>query len=219
MAAWAPGSLWEQSLRDIEEGRKPDAVAKWRRIADSTAEPRYRLQAWMFLRQHAVTPPEAVAKQVLGVVIEVRVPGGLDLVAAYSDHCARYYNFSGSGVVWERADARLDALIDRLLAVSSVLVSMIGPWEGERPGALANGQVRLNFLTPSGLHYGEDPHEALAADPMGGSVLAVATELMIALTKITRGGVWPAIARTPSSGIQKWSLSGQAAHTTNRREP
>jgi hypothetical protein len=139
------------------------------------------LQAWHFLRHNGQQPPPEVAKQVLGVVIEVGMPNGLDLLAAYPDHFARYYNFSGAGVIWEHPDGSLDSAIDQLLAASKVIVDKIGPWDQPRPIPPPRDQARLNFLTPSGLHFGQAPMAVLARDPMAGRVLQLATVLMQAL--------------------------------------
>jgi hypothetical protein len=91
------------------------------------------------------------------------MPQGLDILAGYADHHARYYNFSGAGVVWERPNNSLDALIDRLLAVGAEVTAQIGPWQESRPPAPEAGQVRLSFLTPSGLHFGQGPMEVSSA--------------------------------------------------------
>jgi hypothetical protein len=190
LATCVPDSGWASDLCKLREGHPEAAIARWQELTVSADESRDALQAWACLREKGVLPPAHIAKQVLGVVVEVRMRAGLDLLAAYRDHRARYYNYSGAGVVWERADSPPDginATIDRLLAASAEVVSAIGPWKGERPGELPEGHVRLNFLTPSGLHFGEGPHNALAADPLAASVLSVATHLMIQLTTFNRG--------------------------------
>ncbi len=130
--------------------------------------------------------PTAIANRVRGVVVEVGLEGGLDLLAAYADHTARYYNFSGAGVVWEHADDSIDAQIDALLACGQTICDRIGPWEGERPGPPPAGQARINLLTPSGLHFGQGPFELLSRDGLGGPALAAATALMQSLIAKTR---------------------------------
>ncbi len=161
-------------------------MATWKSIAaDASLEPRHALQAWHFLRQHGQQPDETEAKLILGVVLEVALHEGLDLLAAYPDHSARYYNFSGKGVVWEHPDDSLDERIDDLLLASADIVQRIGPHDGGRPGVPPEGHVRLNFLTPSGLHFGQAPMSTLAADPMGGPILQRGAELMQAMIEKT----------------------------------
>lgn len=163
-------------------GDTATAIATWKAIAaDASLEPRHTLQAWHFLRQQGQQPDEAEAKLVLGVVLEVALPEGLDLLAAYPDHSARYYNYSGAGVVWEHPDDSLNDPIDDLLLASSDIVYRIGPHDGTRPGIPPEGHARLNFLTPSGLHFGQAPMDALSADPMGGPILQRGAALMQAL--------------------------------------
>jgi hypothetical protein len=109
------------------------------------------------------------------------MPKGIDLLAAYSDHSARYYNFSGAGVVWEHPDDSLDSIVDELLMASREVVARTGPWDGDRPPVPLQDQCRISFLTPCGLHFGQGPMPALANDPQAGAVLKLATVLMQAL--------------------------------------
>ena len=179
-----PWSAFVLARSQLAEGRLPAAIASWQEVlAKPGLESRQSLQACHFLRQHGVQPPKESAKALLGVVVEVGMPQGLDILAAYVDRSARYYNFSGAGVVWERPDESLDALIDNLLAAGATVVARIGPWDKERPAAPPSGQIRLSFLTPSGLHFGQGPMNAFARDALAGPVIQSATQLMQALTR------------------------------------
>jgi hypothetical protein len=187
LEAWPPGdqatdipwSLFAQARADLEAGRLPDAVRNWLAVLEQPGfETRHYLQAWHFLRDVAVKPSGATGNPVLGVVVEVAMPEGLDVLAAYDDHTARYYNYSGAGVVWDRPDGSMDAQIDALIAASNGVVSEIGPWEGERPPSPPRGHMRLSFLTPAGLHFGQGPSEALFEDQLAGHVLQLALVLM-----------------------------------------
>lgn len=180
--AHEPLASFVRARRAAEEGDRAAAVEIWRRItATPELEARHYLQAWHFLRDSGVQPDETVAKRLHGVVIEVPVGSGLDLLAAYSDRTARYFNHAGAAVVWDRPDDRLDSTIDALLEAGERVVARIGPWEGERPDPPGAGRIRLNLLTPSGLHLGEAPFDALAADPLGGPVVSAGLVLMQAL--------------------------------------
>jgi hypothetical protein len=141
-------------------------------------ESRHYLQAWSFLRTLGVNPPNEKDKEILGVVIEIGFGGGLDLVAAYADHHARYYNYSGAGVVWERPDDSLDPVIDNLLKVGGATIKAIGPWKDIRPPAPPKNHPRINLLSPSGLHFGQGLLDDLSKDQLGGPVLAAAFHLM-----------------------------------------
>jgi hypothetical protein len=123
---------------------------------------------------------------VSGVVVEVGTEKDLDLVAAYADHHSSYYNYSGAGVVWERPNSTLDAFIDDLLRVGGTVAQAIGPWKESKPSAPAKGQVRINLLTPSGLHFGQGLFDSLAKDRFGGPVITSAFRLMEELIKLTK---------------------------------
>jgi hypothetical protein len=182
-----PWSAFAAARAQLAAGNRAAAVASWREIlAHPDLESRHYLQAWHFLRAQGEQPAADVAKQVLGVVVEVALPQGLDLLAAYADRNARYYNFSGAGVVWEHPNPSLDVLIDQLLAAAHVVVQQIGPWDKARPPAPAGDHVRLSFLTPSGLHFGQGPMGNFRKDRLAAPVLDLATRLMTDLIAKTK---------------------------------
>ncbi len=179
-----PWSIFVEARGLIAVNKPAEAVERWRKIvAMPELEPRHYLQAWHFLRSNGVEPPQDIAKKLYGVVIEVPMHGGLDLLAAYPDHSARYYNYAGAAVIWEHPDDSLNRAIDKLLEAATEVVQQIGPWEGDRPPPPPKGQLRMSFLTPSGLHFGQGPFEALQADPLGGKTVQLATKLMLALVE------------------------------------
>jgi len=151
-------------------------------------EPRHHLQAWHFLRMLGVQPSPTEAKRVLGVVVEVALPEGLDLVAAYPNNSARYYNYSGAGVVWEQDVDLEGGPIQALLAAAQPVAAAIGPWLEARPAAPPTGMVRLNILTPSGLHFGQGDMNVLFQEPLAAPVLARAQALMQALMAVSSTG-------------------------------
>ena len=190
--ASAEGSPWDSFLaarRGLESSDPPSAVASLRRVLSAPGlESRHYLQAWHHLRAVGEQPGEGQAKHLYGVVVEVSMPDGLDLLAAYEDGTARYYNYSGAGIVWDGADGSLDPAVSALLEAGRTLVTQIGPWEGARPPAPRDGNVRASLLTPSGLHFGEGSFDALASDPLGGPVIVAATRLMQELIAKAEGG-------------------------------
>jgi hypothetical protein len=185
--ALEPWSSFLRARQFLETEDSPRAVEVLKEIvAMPDLESRHYLQAWQSLRDLGTNPPSADAKNLLGVVVEVGMPDGVDLVAAYADHHARYYNYSGAAVIWDSPDTSLDADIDALLAAGRVVVQAIGPWEGSRPAAPKNGIARINLLTPSGLNFGEGPMDALTKDKLGGPVINAALQLMLELMNKTK---------------------------------
>ncbi|HKV93351.1 MAG TPA: hypothetical protein VJW20_12460 [Candidatus Angelobacter sp.] len=163
----------------LDRGEKDACIAILTEISTRQGlESRHYAQAWHFLRQLGIQPSREKEKELYGVIVEVGMEGGLDIVAAYPDLHARYYNYSGAGVVWEHPDGSLDPQIGKLLQAARAVVAKIGPWTDPRPPAPQRGQVRINMLTPSGLHFGQAPFQALAADALGGPVISAAMALM-----------------------------------------
>lgn len=150
-------------------------------IETPNLESRHYIQAWHFLKSLGVYPPGDIAKEVYGVIVEVTMNQGVDIVAAYADHTARYFNYSGAAVIWENPDDSLKVEIDNLLNAGRIIILKIGPWEYDRPDVPPAGHARVSILTPSGLHFGQAPINALANDAMGGPIIKAATVLMQAL--------------------------------------
>jgi hypothetical protein len=178
-----PWATFIKARSYVEKHDKVSAIKELQKITEMPGlESRHYLQAWHFLRQLGVSPAPEKAKIVYGVVVEVGMQQGADTVAAYLDGTARYLHHMGGGVIWERPDSSLDEQIQALLAAGQKVAGYIGPWEQERPGAPENGNVRLNMLTPSGLHFGYGNFKTLYEEPMGNAILSPATRLLQELT-------------------------------------
>jgi hypothetical protein len=166
----------------LDAGDQAQAVEALKQIVVHPAlESREYLQAWHFLRRLGVRPHAARVKTLLGVVVEVGLEEGLDLLAVYADKTARYENFSGAGVTWGRPDASLDPEIDEVLSAAAEVVARIGRSDLPRPPAPQAGHARINVLTPSGLHFGEGEFTVLAAHELSGPVLTAASALVQAM--------------------------------------
>ncbi|MBC7771558.1 MAG: hypothetical protein H7210_03585 [Pyrinomonadaceae bacterium] len=176
------GEPWDSFIlarNAVSAGREAEAIKCWKKIcAMPDLESRHYLQAWHFLRAAGTPAPADKAKVLLGVVIEVPLNGGLDLLAAYPGGSARFYSHAGGGVVWDHPNASLDPAIDTLLTEASRILKVIGPWEKPRPPAPPAGAIRVNVLSAAGLHFGEGPFAALARDALAGPAIDAATDLM-----------------------------------------
>jgi hypothetical protein len=139
------------------------------------------LQAWHFLRPLGVEPPALIAKKVYGGIVEVHLVDGLDLVAAYQDGSARYIDHAGAIIASEPGAQTARAETKLFLAACQAIANAIGPWDGPRPDVPKKGFVRINLLTPSGLHYGEGPLDAMSGDGLGGPAIHGALSVMKAL--------------------------------------
>ena len=183
-----PWVTFVTARRYAAAGDVGSAVFGWERVvAMPGLEARHYVQAWTFLRHYGVQPPAAEAKQLLGVVIEVdRGAAGLDLLAAYPELTARFYAGTGGGIVWERADGSLDAHIGALLDASKAVLDRIGPWTQPRLPPPPAEHIRLNFLAPSGLHFGQAPFAMFEQDALAGPVVRAGTALLQALIAVNQ---------------------------------
>lgn len=160
---------------------KLDATALSSLAADERAESRIRALAYNRLRAAGHTVP---ARKLLGVIVEVPLDGGRDVLAAYADGRVRYLNQSGKVAIFETGnDGAVDALAKELVSLAQPLVEQIGPWDKNRLPPPRATNVRLTFLVSDGLYFGEGSFEAMSKDPMGGPVLAKATQLLQLVVK------------------------------------
>lgn len=189
---WPKGNVKEEPWSLFVEARNlilvqqktQEAANVYRKIlAMPGLESRHYLQAWYFLRRFlGVNPPPEEAKKVYGVVVDVHLDSGLELVAGYADHTARYYRADGGGVVWEAPDSSLNDQIDTLLKTSAVAAAQLQPLVNGRPNPPKEvGAVQICILTPSGLHHGIGTFEGWAKNEFGGPIVMAATSVMKSL--------------------------------------
>ncbi|MFN0174076.1 MAG: hypothetical protein ACKVU0_05460 [Saprospiraceae bacterium] len=172
----------------LDSGDQQSAAEHLKKVTEMPGlESRTYLAAWFHLQNLGIEPAPPVGQKVLGVVLEIWMEQGLDVLAAYDDGSARYINYTGAAVIWDvpGADAEIERRLRHLLAVGQEVAPKIGPWEGKgrRPDPPEFGQIRLNMLTPSGVHFGQGSYAALSGDPMGAALINAGATLMQALTE------------------------------------
>ena len=151
-------------------------------IDDPGLETRVKRLAANLLLKHGVSTDQ---RRIFGVIIEVGLDEGLDVLAAYEDGSARYINHSEKLIVWDATTDESNRLIADLFASARTVVDRIGPWDGTRRPPPTTSNIRLTFLVSNGLYFGEGPFDVLAQDPMAGPVINHATELMNFLVSTT----------------------------------
>jgi hypothetical protein len=149
-------------------------------INDNTIESRQKVLAYNKLRASGY---KGEKKELLGVIVEVGLDEGLDVLASFSDGTARYINHNESMIVWERTNDTSNALIKELFLESEKVVKQIGPWDKPRRKYPSKGIARITFLVSDGLYFGEGPINVLFDDPISGRALLAATNLMKYLTE------------------------------------
>jgi hypothetical protein len=143
---------------------------------DSSAESRKRILA--FRRLDALDPAEHQERPpFLGVVVEIGLDEGLDVLAAYVDGSVRYLNHAGSPFISEDSPA-IRPEVTALLGAAEPVARAIGPWKEPRRPAPEKGMLRLTFLVGGEIRFGEGRITAHSVDPMGGPVFVAATRLL-----------------------------------------
>lgn len=118
-------------------------------------------------------------KELFGVIVEVGLGEGLDVVASFSDGTARYINHTGEVLVWEATtDEKASGITQQLFENAVNVVQKLSPWDKPRNPNPTKGNVRITFLVSGTLYFTEGPIEELFNDPMAGATLVNATELM-----------------------------------------
>jgi hypothetical protein len=166
-----PLVYWESALF----GSNPD-VGEIRKIAENNdEESRIRVLAYNWLRERKHAVP---ARQLLGVIVEVPLEGGLDVIAAYPDGRVRYINQTGKLAVFEGGPPEVEAKAKALVASALPAVNRIGPWDKKRLPPPTKGNVRMTFLVSDGLYFGEGPFALMQREPMAAPIIQTAGELL-----------------------------------------
>src|SRR5580698_8897834 len=104
----------------------PDEANLQRVIDDSTLDARLRIIALNTRRSMGRAP---AGKQLLGVIVEVGLENGLDVLASFRDGKARYINQSGKVLIWDTAsDATAYKLTADLFEKSERVIDQLEPW-------------------------------------------------------------------------------------------
>lgn len=162
--------LWERLLSE-----HPDATFLSEIANDEANEGRVRALAFNRMRAVGKAVP---SKKLLGVIVEVPLQNGLDVLAAFSEGGVRYLNQSGKIVIFEGQGNPVESLAKELVAASQPIVNRIGPWDKQRLPPPKAGNARITFLVSDGLYFGEGPIQILQRDQLAGPVLSKATELL-----------------------------------------
>lgn len=156
---------------DGQDPVRVDELAK-----DDRAESRVRALAFNWLCMHGRETPKGL---VLGVIIEVPLDHGLDVLAAYADGSVRYINQTGKMAIIEPGalpDASRQA--KRLVELAKPVVAQIGPWEKARLPPPAKPNIRLTFIVSDGLYFGEGPFQVMQHDAAAGPLIQQGSQLL-----------------------------------------
>lgn len=178
----SPGQQAAQ-WQSILAANPPDVPALKALSGNSAEEGRIRYLAFRELRRTGHPVPE---KHILGVIVEVPLRGGLDVLAAYAEGGVRYVNQSGKIAVIEGVDS-FHRLVADLFAAARLVVNVIGPWLEPRRRPPPTGSIRMTFLVSDGLYFGEGPFSIMQREQLAAPVIQKATELLQAVVAVGEG--------------------------------
>ncbi len=180
----APWSNFAAANKALKAGDNTTAISQLKEITNTPGlNTRIYLQAWHTLVSLGEQPVESLRGYTQGVVIENHMQHGLDIVAAYADHTARYWNYSGTGVVWDARDPEIDKLIDNLLSVGFEISKRIGIGLRDTPAIPKPEHIHVFIMAYDGSTIGTGGFENLSKDPMGNAAITAGINLMQALIK------------------------------------
>lgn len=142
-------------------------------IKNPSISTRMLLWGWTALRQIGIRPQPSEASEIRGVVIQVPVEQGADVLAVYADGTARYVNHSGKIIVWESTDTRIARNVQEILDLSKA----IDPNSSDDLSGTASGIVRVTLLTFNGNRSVDVAIHLLQGSPVN-SVLTKGAELI-----------------------------------------
>jgi len=172
--------LLSKAAEHMQQARVDRAAKVLLKVAGNPAmETRILLWSWTALRSLGFHPKSHEADDIKGVVIQVPMDSGADVLAAYADETARYVNHSGKIIVWELADTTITAIIRKLLESCEHLCGVVVDASANHS---VKDMVRVTLLTFNGNRFAEASMQSLASNPIN-QVLAVGAELMTNLIK------------------------------------
>jgi hypothetical protein len=142
--------------------------------SDSSQEGRARYLAYALLRNAEKPVP---GKILLGVIVEVGLPDGLDVLAAFSEGGVRYINKTGKLAVFEGV-AEIRPVVQEVLDAAQPVVAHTGPWPGARLAPPKVGNIRITFLVSDGLYFGQGPMTQMQQKSMAAPLIQKATVLL-----------------------------------------
>jgi hypothetical protein len=116
----------------------------------------------------------------LGVVVELPLPRGLDTLTAYIDGRIRYIHGSGKQIIIEKDIPATRAPRKALFSAAQDVLEELTPLSEPRSPPPVSPNVRVTSIASDGLYVGEANSEQLTTDPLGGPILRATSELMAA---------------------------------------
>lgn len=156
-------------------GPPPRSSALQTIVAADSADSRARALAAHLLRSRREKPSRRCT---LGTVVEVALPQGLELLAAYADGAVRYQDAAGRAQVFDVGPREVQALAHEMIAHGEAFSRRREPWTRPRLKPPRSGELRISLLASDGLRFVEGSFAALQSDPDIAAIIGRATRLL-----------------------------------------
>lgn len=187
-APWpGPWSSFVEARAHLANGDQDLAMRAWSQVANPIFgfESRHVLQAWHLLRSVGIVPDASIAEEVLGIVAEVAIDGGHDVLAAYVDGSVRFLHHLGAASIFEPpAPAPVAQAAAAWLGVAGSLVREVAPWSGDGGQPAGSGETRFALLTRAGHRSLVGDDASMAASPVASQLLGAGAVLLQAVTAV-----------------------------------
>jgi hypothetical protein len=109
---------------------------------------------------------EETAKQMGGLILEVGLDTGVDVLAAFADGRARFLNTNGDISMWEGGEGATAGLVSKLLGCAAPIVAKAAAQPWERLDSPADGSIRISTFGSGGMHLEQGTIEEFANHPL-----------------------------------------------------
>jgi hypothetical protein len=137
-----PSGPWKTLFSQEASDAELEAIA-----SDEKLETRLRIMAFNALKGH----PAKNSRDILGLILEVGMEGGLETLAIYQDYRVRYINSSEEMLFWETRDPEIDSKIANLLDLSRAVITELNMINQPRPAPPARDKYHLTVVASDGL--------------------------------------------------------------------
>jgi hypothetical protein len=156
---------------------KSTSAASLRAIVDAAgADSRLRALAAQRLLQSGQRSGSRFVS--FGVLLEVPLPDGLEVLATYADGAVRYLDRSGRATVYDHGPPEVRELAAEAVDHAQARALRLPPWSGARLPPPRVGDVRVSVLGSDGLRFVQGPFASLQKDPDTAALVSSAARLL-----------------------------------------
>jgi hypothetical protein len=153
------------------------SAASLRALADADgADSRLRALAAQRLLQSGQASSTAFIS--FGVLLEVPLPDGLEVLAAYTDGAVRYLDRDGRATVYDHGPPDVRELAAEAVDHAQARALRLPPWNGSRLPPPRVGDVRVSVLGSDGLRFVQGTFASLQKDPDTAALVSSAARLL-----------------------------------------